>query len=299
MHPVLSQILNEGPVVTDGAWGTQLQRAGLEPGDFPDAWNLDFPGKVRSVAKSYIDAGSQVILTNTFGGNRIRLAEASLENRIQEINRQGALLSKSVVNAQAKVFGSIGPSGKMLCVGEVSAEELSETFLKQAMALAEGGADGLVIETMSDPEEARLATLAAKQTGLPVVACMVYDSGTGMDRTMMGATVEQATGVLLEAGADAIGANCGQGIEGFLPLCEKIKSACQLPIWIKANAGLPEWIQGEAVYRTTPEEFTAWVDPILNAGADFIGGCCGTSPEFIQHIAATLNLRKSKHGNQD
>ena len=180
----------------------------------------------------------------------------------------------------------------MLCVGEVTAESLSEAFLEQAMALAEGGADGLVIETMSDPEEARLAVHAAKQTQLPVVACMVYDSGKALDRTMMGTTPEKSVEVLIEAGADVIGANCGQGIEGFLPLCKRMKAVCHLPIWIKANAGLPELIEGESVYKTTPEEFIAWVDPLINEGADFIGGCCGTSQDFIRSVAEALRLRK-------
>lgn len=292
MHPVLSEILKNGPVVTDGAWGTQLQSLGLEPGDFPDAWNLEFPERVTSVAQSYIDAGSQIVLTNTFGGNRIRLSEASLEDKVVAINKEGAKLSKAAAGDRAKVFGSIGPSGKMLCVGEVSAEDLSKAFLEQALALAEGGADGLVIETMSDPEEARLAIVAAKQTHLPVVACMVYDSGKGLDRTMMGTTPEQAVKVLVEAGADAVGANCGQGIEGFLPLCQRMKSVCQLPIWIKANAGLPELIDGESVYKTTPEQFIVSAGPILDAGADFIGGCCGTSPDFIRLLAELLRLGK-------
>ncbi|MBT5927594.1 MAG: methionine synthase [Verrucomicrobia bacterium] len=292
MHPVLSEILQEGPVVTDGAWGTQLQMSGLEPGDFPDAWNLEFPDKVAAVAESYASAGSQIVLTNTFGANRIRLLEASLETQAVAINQKGAELSKTAVGDRAKVFGSIGPSGKMLCVGEVTAESLSEAFLEQAMALAEGGADGLVIETMSDPEEARLAVHAAKQTQLPVVACMVYDSGKALDRTMMGTTPEKSVEVLIEAGADVIGANCGQGIEGFLPLCKRMKAVCHLPIWIKANAGLPELIEGESVYKTTPEEFIAWVDPLINEGADFIGGCCGTSQDFIRSVAEALRLRK-------
>ena len=294
MHPLLSEILSEGPVVTDGAWGTLLQMSGLEPGEFPDAWNLEFPDKVTAVAESYVSAGSQIVLTNTFGGNRIRLSEASLEAQVVAINQQGAKLSKTAAGDRAKVFGSMGPSGKMLCVGEVTASAFSEAFLEQAMALAEGGADGLVIETISDPEEARLAVLAAKQTQLPVVACMVYDSGKGLDRTIMGTTPEQAVKVLAEAGADVIGANCGQGIEGFLPLCKRMKAVCQLPVWIKANAGLPELIEGESVYRTSPEQFVASVDPLLDAGADLIGGCCGTSPDFIRCVVEALCLRKMR-----
>ncbi len=172
----------------------------------------------------------------------------------------------------------------MLMMGDVTEDELFDAFSEQAQALAAGGADGLVIETMSDLEEAKIALKACKATGLPVVASMVYDAGANLDRTMMGTTVEQATEELTEAGADVIGSNCGQGIEGFVKLCAKMKANTHLPIWIKGNAGLPEMIDGKAIYKTTPEIFCESLQPLLDAGADFIGGCCGTSPDFIRAL---------------
>ena len=288
MHALLKDLLAAGPVLTDGAWGTQLQARGLALGEFPDAWNLTHPDRVEAVARAYVEAGSQVILTNTFGANRLRLLEADLAEKVSEINRRGAEISKRAASGRAKVFASIGPSGKMLAAGEVTTDELRAAFEEQARALAAGGADGLVVETMSDLEEAILAVAAAKQTGLPVVACMVFDSGRDKDRTMTGVTPEQAAAGLAAAGADVIGSNCGQGIAGFVNLCRRLRAATDRPIWIKANAGLPELVDGRAVYRATPEEFASYIPALLEAGASFIGGCCGTSPEFIRAVDRTL-----------
>jgi 5-methyltetrahydrofolate--homocysteine methyltransferase len=207
---------------------------------------------------------------------------------VEEVNRIGAELSKRAAGDQALVFASMGPTGKMLMMGDVTEDELFNAFSVQAKALAAGGADGLVIETMSDLEEAKVALKAAKETGLPVCVSMVYDAGADMNRTMMGTTVEQATEELTEAGADIIGSNCGQGIEGFVKLAAKMKAHTDLPIWIKGNAGLPEIVEGETVYKTTADDFAAFATPLLDAGADFIGGCCGTSPDFIRALKAAL-----------
>ena len=275
-------------MVTDGAWGTQLQARGLGLGEFPDAWNLAHPDRVTEVGRSYVAAGSRVILTNTFGANRIRLAEQALAGRAREINLRGAQISREAADCHALVFGSIGPSGKLLAGEEITVEELRAAFAEQAEALARGGADGLVIETMSDPQEASLAVSAARKTGLPVVACMVFDSGRNKDRTMMGTTPEQAAASLAESGADVIGANCGQGIAGFVSLCRRLRAATALPLWIKPNAGLPTVVEGKTQYHVTPEEFTAHVPELVTAGANFIGGCCGTGPEFIAAVSRTL-----------
>jgi methionine synthase I (cobalamin-dependent) len=288
MHPTLENLLTHCPVLTDGAWGTQLQKLGLEPGDFPDLWNLDHPDRVLAVARGYVEAGSRVILTNTFGANRLRLVEAGAADRVAEINREGARLSKEAATGRALVFASIGPSGKLLLNGDVTPDELRAAFAEQARALAEGGADALVVETMSDTQEARLAVAAAKETGLPVVACMVFDSGREKDRTMMGATPEQVAAELAEAGADVIGANCGQGMAGFVSLCRRLRAATDRPIWIKGNAGLPEFVEGAAVYRTSAGEFAAFAPALREAGAGFIGGCCGTSPEFVRALGNAL-----------
>lgn len=284
----LTQLLAAGPVVTDGAWGTELQARGLPAGEIPDVWNLTHPERVAEVARAYVAAGSRVILTNTFGANRLRLAGHGLAERAAEIARRGVALSKQAAGPRARVFASLGPSGRMLLTGETTAAELTDAFTEQAQALAEGGADALVVETMSDLEEAKLALAAAKTTGLPVVVCMVFDSGRDKDRTLMGATPEQVARELTATGADVIGANCGVGIERYVPVCRRLRAATDRPIWIKPNAGLPVVENARVVYRTTPEEFARHVPELVAAGASFIGGCCGTTPDFIRAVCARL-----------
>lgn len=288
MHPTIEKLITTGSIVTDGAWGTQLQVRGLAIGEFPDAWNLTQPERVSEVARTYVNAGSRVILTNTFGANRIRLAENSLADRVVEINRRGVEISREAADGKAAVFASIGPVGKLLIEEGVNAGDVLAAFTEQAKALAAGGADALVVETMSDLEEAKLAVAAARTTGLPVVACMVFDSGKNLDRTMMGITPEQAAQALTAAGADVIGANCGQGILGFVPICQRLRAATDRPIWMKPNAGLPQLVDGRAVYTGTPEDFAGQVPTLIAAGADFIGGCCGTSPDFVAAICRRL-----------
>jgi methionine synthase I (cobalamin-dependent) len=288
MHPLIQHLVSHGPVITDGAWGTELQARGLALGDFPDAWNLTHPDRVGEVARAYVEAGSQIILTNTFGANRIRLGEHAPADRLAEINVRGVEISLKAAASRARVFASIGPTGKLLMSGEVTAEELRAAFAEQAQALAQARSDGLVVETMSDLEEAKLAVSAARETGLPVVACMVFDCGKHKDRTMMGTTPEQAAQALTEAGADVIGANCGQGIAGFIAICRRLHAATDRPVWIKANAGLPTMVDGRARYSATPDEFAGYIPELIQAGASFIGGCCGTRPDFIAAISQRL-----------
>ena len=289
MHSTLEKLLANGPIVTDGGWGTQLQIRGLGTGECPDAWNLINADKVREVAALYVEAGSDVILTNTFGANRFMLERHGLADQVEAINKAGVQISKDAAGEKAKVFASMGPSGVVLMMGQVPPEELQAAFEVQAKAMADAGADGIVIETMADPDEAKLAVAAAKATGLPVVASMVFDSGADKDRTMMGTTPEQAAEILSEAGADAIGSNCGQGVAGFVNICRRLHAATDRPIWIKANAGLPEMIDGETVYRQKPEEFAEYVPQLVEAGASMLGGCCGTTPDFIAAVKKKLN----------
>ncbi|MGZ8901670.1 MAG: homocysteine S-methyltransferase family protein, partial [Limisphaerales bacterium] len=251
MHRLIEQLISCGPVITDGAWGTELQARGLPAGEFPDIWNLEFPLKVQEVAAAYVEAGSQVILTNTFGSNAIRLAETGKAGEVRTINRIGVEISKKAAEGQARVFASIGPSGKMLLNGDITSDELRACFVEQCETLAQAGADALVVETMSDIEEATIAVQAAHGTGLPVIACMVFDSGKVKDRTMMGITPEQAAEALAEAGASVIGANCGQGIATAIDVCRRLRSASALPVWIKPNAGLPELRDGKVRYLTS------------------------------------------------
>ena len=285
-HPLIAELMARGPVLTDGAWGTELQATGLPAGHRPDVLNLTDPDRVMAVAQSYVEAGSQIILTNTFQANRFALGPDAGD--VTAINRAGAEISRQAAGDRAKVFGSIGPSNKLLITGEVDEAELNELFTEQAAALAAGGADGIVIETMSDLAEAVIALRAARTTGLPVVACMTFDTGKKNDRTMMGVTPAQAAEGLTSAGAEVIGANCGAGVDIAAPICAALAEATTVPIWMKANAGTPDLVDREVVYRMTPAEFARHVDDVLAAGADFVGGCCGTTPEFIAAVQERL-----------
>ena len=277
--------MTAAPLIADGAWGTELQARGLGIGECPDAWNLTHPAAVGEVAAAYAAAGSQVVLTNTFRANRIALEGYGLAGQVEAINRAGVELSHRGSAGRARVFASIGPSGRMLAAGDVSEDALRDAFTEQARALAAASADALVIETMSDPDEAAIAVEAACGTGLLVVACMVFDSGRNKDRTMMGTTPEQAAVRLAAAGAGVIGANCGCGIEGYIAIAARLRAATTLPVWIKPNAGLPELVDGRVTYRMTPAEFAAHARRM--EGVAYLGGCCGTTPEFIRALAAS------------
>jgi len=284
MHPLIESLLSDGPVLTDGAWGTQMQARGLAVGGCPDEWNLSRPDVVEEIPRAYVEAGSQIVLTNTFRSNRVTLADYALADQTEAINRTGAEISCRAVGDRARVFASIGPSGRMLMMGEVSEQQLLEAFGEQARALASGGAHGLVLETMGDLAEATLAVQGAKTSGLPVVACMCFDSGADLDRTLMGTTPEQAAQALTAAGADVIGANCGQGIAGYVEICRRLRAATDRPIWVKPNAGIPELVNDVPVWKTAPEEFGSYGPALVAAGASFLGGCCGTAPQFIRAL---------------
>jgi methionine synthase I (cobalamin-dependent) len=278
-----------GPVLTDGAWGTQLQTIGLTPGESPDLWNLTHASEVESVARSYVAAGSQVILTNTFRANPVALAAHGLASQCEMINREGVLISRRAAEGRARVFASLGPTGKLLATEEIDPAAILAAFRAQAQALAEAGADALLFETFSDPVEAALAAEAALPFGLPILLSFAFDTGKARDRTMTGATPEKAAQAALSAGAAAIGANCGAGPDAFLEIVRRLKAAApELPIWIKPNAGLPRIEAGTAHYAMTPAEFAGFAPALIQAGARFLGGCCGTSPDFIQALAGAI-----------
>ena len=281
-------LFSNGTVLTDGAWGTELQKRGLGVGECPDAWNLSHPEEVADVARRYCEAGSRVILTNTFRANPISLAPYGLTGCAAAINRAGVEMSKKAA-AAALVFASIGPSGKVLAASEVTEDELSAAFCTQAEALAAGGANALLLETFSEIEEALIALRAAKATGLPVIVSFAFDTGKNKDRTMTGVTPERAAKALTEAGADAVGANCGVGIEQCIELCRRMRGATHLPLWMKPNAGMPEVVDGAVEYRATAQQFASSVPSLRDAGASFIGGCCGTNPDFIRAATAALS----------
>ena len=289
MHPLIETLLDSGAVATDGSWGTQMQKRGLERGECPDSWNLSHPDRVLEVASNYVEAGSRIILTNTFGGSRLALKKFKLDDKAVKINAAGVEISKKAAGDRACVFASIGPTGLMLVTRETTVAELQATFEEQAAAQAEAGADGIIIETMIDVNEARIAATAAKQTGLPVIVSMVYDSGENKDRTMMGNSPEDVLSELKDTGIDGIGANCGQGIDAFLPICTRLRQATDLPIWMKPNAGLPEIVDDKTVFRTTAKEFVEHIPGLIDAGANFIGGCCGTDQGFVAAIRETID----------
>jgi 5-methyltetrahydrofolate--homocysteine methyltransferase len=273
-------------VISDGATGTELQRRGLPPGECPDAWTLTHPDLVCEVARTYADAGSDVVLTTTFRANAISLAAYGLADKVVEINLAGAALARRAADGKASVFGSVGPSGELLSVKEELRQPMAAAFRQQAKALAEGGVDALLLETFSDLAEAKVAAEAALATGLPVIVSFAFDTGKNKDRTMTGVTPEVAAREMESAGVTVVGANCGVGIEAYVPICRRMRSATSLPLWFKPNAGLPEVIKGEIHYHVTPEQFASYVPALVEAGAKFVGACCGSNADFIRAIAA-------------
>ncbi len=276
--------LADGLLITDGAWGTELQARGLPSGTIPDTWNLTHPEQVEEVARAYAEAGSQVILTNTFRANAVAMKDIP-QTDVDAINRAGVTLSRRAAG-QALVFASIGPIGKMLMTGEIGSEQAGAAFAAQSQSLAAAGADALLVETMSDIEEARLAVEAARRTGLPVIVSFAFASGKNKDCTMMGATPEAVAEAMTKAGADAVGANCGVGVKQAVSICQRLRAACDLPIWIKPNAGLPT-LEGTAIrYSTSADFFASHFAAIRDAGAAFLGGCCGSTPDFIRALVS-------------
>ena len=276
--------------VTDGAWGTQLQEHGLPAGACPELWNVENAEAVRSVAAAYVQAGSDVILSNTFGANRFILAAHDAGDRAGELAEVGAAISRAVAGDDVKVFASIGPSGKIVMMGEVSADELSAAFAEAAVAVERAGADAIVLETFNELEEIALALRAVRAAcDLPVVCSMTYASGPDKTATMMGNTPGDLAAMAMDNGAAAVGANCGVGPDNYVRVAELYRQAADLPIWIKANAGLPVVVDGQTKFPMGPDEFAAAVGPLVAAGANFIGGCCGTGPAHIRAVRAAVD----------
>jgi len=287
---VLGKDWKKGEVLlADGAWGTQLFQRGLPSGHAPEDWNLTHPDQVREVARAYREAGSRIVLTNSFGGNRFTLEAHGLGDRLREVNETAARLTAEAVGSQAIVAGDIGPSGKILSVDPVTPEDLLRTFHDQAAALRDGGAQWIVVESMQDMEEMGLAVEAAKKaTGLPVVASMTYSLGAHGFRTMMGNAPQDCVRRAMDAGADLIGANCGAGIDAYVPLAPILRALTALPLWIKANAGIPRVEGGRTVYPLDARQYASYVPALVAAGVDVIGGCCGTTPAHILEVGRIL-----------
>lgn len=283
-----------GVRLTDGATGTQLAALGLPAGTPSEVWNAVNPSAVEQVARSYIQAGSEVILTNTLCANRFMLAAHGIESRVAELAEAGALIARRAADAEkdraVKVFASIGPSGKIVMTEEVSKDDLAAAFAQVAEAVAFGGVDAIVLETFNELDELKIALEAIKKAAaLPVVACMTFSSGPDKTRTMMGNAPADLARVAKAGGADAVGANCGTGPENYVKVTELLKAACDLPLWVKPNAGLPELGRdGRAHFRMGPEEFASYAPKLAAAGASFLGGCCGTTPAHIRALATAL-----------
>ena len=284
---------SEDIILLDGAMGTMLIRSGISPGDCPEAWNVDQPENIRAVHRGYIQAGSRIILTNTFGGTGIRLRRHNLEGRVGELNREAARIARLEADAATNpvaVGGSIGPTGSILKpIGPLDYNEARDAFAEQAQALHEGGVDVLWIETMSDLNEVKAAHESVRSVSdLPVVATMSFDTA---GRTMMGIKPGQMVKVLTDLGLFVMGANCGKGPDELIISIQAMKAENpDITLVAKANAGLPKIEAGQVVYDGSPEVMAEYALQAQKTGARLIGGCCGSTPEHIQAMAQALGL---------
>jgi methionine synthase I (cobalamin-dependent) len=290
-NPVQQLISSQKVVLLDGAMGTMLMAAGLESGEAPELWNVLHPEVVRNIHREYIQAGSDLILTNTFGGNRVRLKLHDLDGRTTELNRAGAELARSAADQADRsivVGGSIGPTGELLePVGTLEYGQARQVFAEQAQALMDGGVEVLWIETMSDLNEVKAAIEGCRQISeLPVAATMTFDSH---GHTMMGVTPEAAINILGELELMVVGANCGNGPAEIEAVIEKMRRINPDAILVaKANAGIPKWEGDELIYDGTPEVMADYAVKVHKLGAKFIGGCCGSTPAHISAMASAL-----------
>jgi methionine synthase I (cobalamin-dependent) len=286
-------LASSGPIVADGAMGTVLMANGLEFGDPPELWNLEHPEIIRRVQRGYIDAGAQVLLTNTFGGNRLRLELHGREDRVDQLNRTAAVLARVEATAADHpviVAGDLGPTGQIMqsIGGTLTPEIAREVFAEQARALAAGGADAMWVETMSDVDEAVAAIRGAHDAApdLPVIATMSFDT---RGHTMMGVSPERAAAALLEAGAVAVGGNCGNGPEELVPVIERMRAAFSDAVLVaKGNVGMPQLVGMAVQYETTPATMADFARRFRDAGANVIGACCGSTPPHLGAMAEAL-----------
>ena len=288
-------LLAEGePILADGAMGTMLFASGLQFGDPPEAWNVSNPEVVRRIHRGYLDAGSRIVMTNTFGGNRLRLRLHGLDPRVSELNRTAAILLRAEVDAasgRALVAGDIGPTGEIMApLGTLDASEAEDVFAEQASALIAGGVDLIWIETMSHLSEIEAAIKGVRRAspGIPIVATMTFDT---RGFTMMGVSPEAAVTALAAAGADAVGGNCGNGPDELLPVIEKMHAiAPDVVLVAKSNAGMPELVDLRAVYLAEPPLMAEAALGFRAAGARIVGACCGSTPAHLAAMAEALGV---------
>ena len=291
MRSILKVIENGKILISDGGWGTYLHSLGLEVGACPEIWNVTQRDKVLSIPKSYIEAGADMVLTNTFGAHPVRLEHYGLQDRAFELNEAGASISREAACDEHFVLGSIGPSGAIIMMGEVPEEKVYDGFRIQVEALAKGGADAICIETMSEIAEACLAIHAAKEfTDLEVICTFTYQKTVqGYYRSMMGVSPADMITAVKDAGADIIGANCGIGFDQMVEIVKEIREADNsTPVLVQANAGIPTIENAKTVFPETPEMMRPKVKELINAGANIIGGCCGTTPEHLRVLVAEI-----------
>ncbi len=281
-------------LIADGATGTMLQQMGLPPGAAPERWTLENPDTIRSLHRGYVEAGADMILTNTFGGSRLRLEMEGLGERVREINLTAARLAREIAGDEVLVLGDIGPTGQLIApLGTLTYEQAVSVFAEQAAALAEGGVDAILIETMSDLNEAKAAVEGARQaTDLPILVTMSFDTH---GRTMMGVKPADAARELWALGVDAVGANCGRTLSENLEAIRQMREALpEATLMAKPNAGLPRMDGVESVYDVTPEIMADYARKFSDLGVKIFGGCCGSTPD---HIKATSLALRSQHSD--
>jgi len=279
-------------LVSDGAWGTALQARGLAPGECPELWNAERPDDVYDVARGYVEAGADMIQTNSFGGTTFKLKMFGLEDRVRELNEEAARLSRRAAGEERWVIASMGPTGKMLMMGDVTEDQLYRAFKEQAEALEAGGADAICVETMSALDEAAVAVRAVREnTELEVISTFTFEaSAQGGYRTMMGVSPAEAAEAALAAGAHITGTNCGNGFEQMIPIVREMRAARpEAVLLVHANAGLPRNVKGVDVFPETPEQMAALAPQLIEAGANIVGGCCGTTAEHIRALRAAVD----------
>jgi 5-methyltetrahydrofolate--homocysteine methyltransferase len=282
--------LKEKPLLFDGAMGTMLMKAGQGSLKTPILLNLDEPELVEDIHRQYYDAGADAVITNTFGGSPLKLSADGLQDQMDELNREAVRLTRQACPEGKFVAGDIGPSGKMMQpLGDVAPEEMQENFFSQAEELIASGVDLIIIETMYSLEEALAAVQGVRKAGdILLLASMTYTKTKNGFFTVMGEDISRCVSELEEAGADMMGANCTLNSTDTIDLTAEIRAATDRPILIQPNAGKPVTSKGVTYYEQTPDEFAADAKKIREAGADMIGGCCGTTPEFIAAVAEAV-----------
>jgi 5-methyltetrahydrofolate--homocysteine methyltransferase len=289
----LQEIIKTGKILlADGAMGSLLMERGLKHGECPEELNLKRPNIPREIAQLYLDAGADIIQSNTFGGSSMKLSQYGLEDKTEEINRVAVSLVKKVVKDRAYVYGSVGPSGMILQpFGEGDPEEMENGFKRQIQGMVEAKVDAIFIETMTDLNEAKIALNAARDLapGVPVAVCMTFQDTPNGFISIMGNKLRDVVFELQSAGADIIGSNCGNGIDNMIKIATELRKIASVPILIQSNAGLPVDKGGEIIYPEGPEVFANKVNDLIEAGVSIIGGCCGTTPETIRAMRKSLD----------